>query len=237
MKVIINRRVSWCFFALLFWLSWGGFAQQPAQNDRSRIELRRLNQDKLEDYRTSRDYQYDREAPPPQNPLAKFWAWVVGKIQSFLRSSAYENVWQYVFLAVFAGFVIWLLVKADVTGIVFGKAAKKSALGYQTITDNIHEINFSERIEEAIGQKAYRLAIRLLYLQTLKDLSDRELITWKPDKTNHSYVLELAQTPYQSRFAELTRQFEYAWYGDFPVTEERFGSIRETFRQFFGSAR
>jgi hypothetical protein len=237
MREITNRWLSGCFVVLFFWLSLGSFAQQPAQNDQSQLEVRRLNQERLEDYRNSRDYRYDREALPPQNPLAKFWDWVARKIGEFFRSRAYENVWQYVLLAVVAAFVIWLLIKADVTGVVFGKATKKQALDYQTVTENIHEINFAERIEEAIAQKSYRLAVRLLYLQTLKSLSDRELITWKPDKTNHSYVYELAQTPYQARFAELTRQFEYAWYGDFPVTEERFGSIRETFKQFFEPVR
>src|SRR5690606_10219995 len=126
-----------------------------------------------------------------------------------------------------AGLAIWLLIKAEILGFVFIKGSRGATLNYETLKENIHEIDFEQQIDADIEQRNYRLAVRLLYLQTLKYLSNRNLIDWKPNKTNRSYVYELAQSPKQPEFETLTTQFEYIWYGDFPITEERFKPLQE----------
>lgn len=78
----------------------------------------------------------------------------------------------------------------------------------------------------------YRLVVRLLYLKTLKQLSDRELIHWLPEKTNQAYVLEIADQAKQQEFAQLTTQFEYIWYGEFFIDKNSFAPIQESFHQF-----
>lgn len=201
-------------------------------DDRTPVTVRRPSAGRLADLRSSREYRYDRESRPPDNSLARFLDWLMRRVARFLSSSAYQNFWQYVFMLGVAGLVVWLLMKANIMGNLFSRESRQMPLAYATVTDNIHEIAFSERIEEAVEQRNYRLAVRLLYLQTLKHLTDRGLIVWQPDKTNRSYVYELAQTPYRPDFEELTRQYEYAWYGDFPVTEPQFQTIRERFSQF-----
>lgn len=205
---------------------------RPAPDDRSVIRVRRPAADRIDDYRKDRDYNYGRDFQPPNSVWAKFWGWFWRKIGAFLSSSAYENFWQYVLLASIAGGAIWLLIKAEVLGFVFSKKSQRVALDYETVTENIHEIAFDQQIEAAIEQRNYRLAVRLLYLQTLKHLSNRNLIDWKPDKTNRSYVYDLAQSPLKPEFETLTTQFEYIWYGDFPITEERFKPLQESFIRF-----
>jgi hypothetical protein len=66
-------------------------------------------------------------------------------------------------------------------------------------------------------------------LQLLKQLSDSQLIDWQPDKTNQTYLRELAtQRPnLRAPFAELTRQFEYVWYGELPLQRPLYADVRE----------
>ncbi len=199
-----------------------------APNDRAPLTVRYPAADKLRDFRNSRDYQYDYGARPPENPLLKFWYWFLRALGEFFVSKSYQNFWQYVILAALVGLTIWLLTKAQVLEFLFPKKSESLPLDYDTLTEDIHVIDFAGSIEQAIEARNFRLAVRLLYLQTLKRLTDADRIAWKPDKTNRQYVQEMKN----SDFEQLTTQFEYVWYGDFPVDERRFSVIREEFKRF-----
>lgn len=203
-----------------------------APDDRSPVRVRYPAPNRLRDLQTDRDYQYGRDVPPPDNPLARFWAWLWRRISEFLSSRAYQNVGQYVLLAAIAGVVIYLLMKADVLDFLFPKRAQSGQLGYANLTEDIHTIDFDAAVDEAVSQRDYRLAVRLLYGQTLKQLTDSDQIQYKPDKTNRQYVYELANSPLQADFESLTRQFEVVWYGDFPVGEDQFAAVRQQFQLF-----
>jgi hypothetical protein len=203
-----------------------------ARDDRAPVSVRYPKQDHLRDLQTDRDYQYSRDAPPPENPLARLWQWLLRKIGDFLSSESYQNVWQYVLLVVIAGVAIYLLMKAEVLNFLFPKKAESASLTYENLGENIHELDFKLAIEEAVSLRNFRLAVRLLYLQTLKHLTDSGRIQYKPDKTNRQYVNELASSSIRPDFERLTSQFEFVWYGDFPIDEAQFATIRTAFAQF-----
>lgn len=203
-----------------------------APDDRSPVQLRQPPSARLNDYRNDRDYQYHRELKPAASPWAAFLDWFWRKLEPFFASKSYRYLWQYVFLAAMAGLVIWLLYKANVLGLALGSRATHAALPYDTRSENIHEIHFGDQLDAALQQRNYRLAVRLLYLQTLKHLTDRGLIDWQPNKTNRSYVYELSNPSIRRDFETLTRQFEYVWYGEFPLSAERFEPLREAFQKF-----
>ena len=204
-------------------------------DDRTPIQVRRPAPTHLRDLQTDRDYQYGTDAPPPENPIARFFAWLWGKLSEFLASEAYQNVWQYVILIAIAGAVIYLLMKANVLDFLFPKKAQSNQLDYENFTENIHELDFDAAIQEAIDSRNFRLAVRLLYLQTLKYLTDAGHIDYKPDKTNRQYVYELTNSPLRADFEKLTRQFEFVWYGDAPVDDNQFIAIQDAFGQFKGA--
>jgi Domain of unknown function (DUF4129) len=202
-----------------------------AANDRSSVVLRQPKPQRLENYRNRREYDYSQDVAPPDNPVARLWAWFMEKLGSFLRSKSYDDFWQYVILAFVASVVLWLAWKSEFLGNMFG-TTPKNALEYESLTENIHELNFADLIEQAVEQRNYRLAVRLYYLKTLKQLTDKNLIDWQPTKTNRSYLRELAVSPLSTDFEEITQQFEYVWYGDFPVSEPIFEELKEQFQQF-----
>ena len=51
---------------------------------------------------------------------------------------------------------------------------------------------YNALIHDAESKNDFNLSIRYLYLQSLKKLSDNELIVFSPDKTNNLYVQELS---------------------------------------------
>ena len=87
-------------------------------------------------------------------------------------------------------------------------------------------------INEAEAKSDFNLAIRYLYLQSLKKLSDSDLIIFSPEKTNNLYVQEMSSHEYQSEFAFLTRQYEFTWYGKFKVDNIWYQQLKNRFILF-----
>ena len=140
-----------------------------------------------------------------------------------------QKVFVYGSVAVGALVLAWMLFRADLAGI--WAARPKRALDDVRITDEkLGEIDFEKAIDDAVAQKNYRLAVRYSYLKLLKFLADKGLIAYQAYKTNRQYVRELNE-PLRSGFRDLTRRFDYAWYGNRPVSEAEFGEGRRAFAE------
>jgi len=168
----------------------------------------------------------------------RFWLWIEHILQRLFGSvSAGKNaasVFKYIILGVVAVLIIYIIFK--LIGIdllkLFRKKQEEKLIPYNEYIENIHEISFDEAIENALQVKDYRLAVRLLYLHCLKQLNDKHIINWKIDKTNQTYLNEITDSDQRQMFATVTRQFEYVWYGDFPVDIQSFQSISNIFQDF-----
>jgi Domain of unknown function (DUF4129) len=87
-------------------------------------------------------------------------------------------------------------------------------------------------LRNAIRSGNYRLAVRYLYLRSLKRLSEKKFIEINTNKTNYEYVTEIRKHKFANEFASLTLQYEYVWYGEYPVDERLFEQIQNGFIQF-----
>ena len=87
-------------------------------------------------------------------------------------------------------------------------------------------------LRNAIRAGNYRLAVRYLYLQSLHRLSEKKFIEINANKTNYEYVMEVRRHKFANEFASLTLQYEYVWYGEYPVDENLFEQIQGGFTQF-----
>ena len=230
---ITHLYVLMFFFAMNLLPVSGTFAQKDSLKtkivlkDNSPVVPRYPNAKHIEEFRNDSDYQYNDDPQPPGNPLAKWINWLFGKLAKLFSGKAYESFWQYVFMAAAAGLVLFLLYKAKVLEYVFPSKNVQIAQDYVVGQENIHELNFEEAISNALEQRDFRLAIRLQYLKILKLLTTRELIHWKPNLTNQSYVQELEKYPYHADFVKITRYFEFAWYGDFQIEESGFKEMKD----------
>lgn len=98
-------------------------------------------------------------------------------------------------------------------------------------TEDIFAINYQREIDKAAMLGNHRLAIRLMFLRLLRNMSDKNIIRYKQDKTNLDYLVELQPTNYYSHFFRITRNYEYSWYGKFQVDEDAYQHIRSDFDQ------
>lgn len=82
---------------------------------------------------------------------------------------------------------------------------------------------FAERIADALARTDYREAVRLLYLQTLKQLSDGKRMDWQLYKTPTQYIYEVRLPA----FRQMTNHFLRVRYGNFEATETLFHAMRD----------
>ncbi|MDB5252245.1 MAG: hypothetical protein JWP27_1414 [Flaviaesturariibacter sp.] len=124
----------------------------------------------------------------------------------------------------FIALVLWFLASSDVS--LFRRRSARSPEADSPEEETIFGIAYERELEAAIASENLPLAVRLMYLHMLKELSDRSLIQYKQERTNSAYLAELHGTAFYPDFFRLTRHFEYAWYGRFPVSTKAFESIR-----------
>jgi hypothetical protein len=86
--------------------------------------------------------------------------------------------------------------------------------GLDHIEDNLESIDLEDPIRQAVGSKNYTLAVRLHYLAILKELSQKNHIRWKREKTNGEYLQELAGSHLLPPVHQATLIFERVWYGE-----------------------
>ena len=91
-------------------------------------------------------------------------------------------------------FILIVLYKLFFTGGLFEKRMdnyKKEPFKEESTELSDYE-TYNEYIREAESKNDFNLAIRYLYLQLLRRLSDKKLIFFTPEKTNNMYVSELS---------------------------------------------
>ncbi|NVO29846.1 DUF4129 domain-containing protein [Hymenobacter lapidiphilus] len=198
--------------------------------------LRRPAAGRLAELRSQAEFQYaepepDRSAESVWSRFwREFWRWISG----LFSGKTYETRGRYVVYALFAaafGYALVRLLQLDLTGLL-GRRSRSLPLPYEALTEDIRGIDFGAELARAEQAGNYRLALRLGYLHTLRHLTDQALIQWQPDKTNHDYLRELAGTRQAAGFRTLTRQFEYVWYGELPLSPRQYPELREQQQSF-----
>lgn len=141
--------------------------------------------------------------------------------------------------------LIWLLIGgAFVTIIILFLSSsnislfRKKHLAVETkeeegeFEEDIFSMDHEREIRKAEEQGDLRRAIRYLYLRTLKDLVQKDLISYRHESTDSDYMRQLAQTEYYRDFGRLARHFQYAWYGKFSVAPPLYKLVGEDFANF-----
>jgi hypothetical protein len=155
--------------------------------------------------------------------------------KGLLDAAWFRNILWIIILCSFIGVIIWYLASSNIS--LFQKSARKifDEEAETELSDDIFSIQYDKEIQKAVDAKNYRLATRLWYLETLTELSDRNIIEYGHDKTNQDYVNSLYGGKYYRDFFRLTRNFEYTWYGQFNLSAEAYELMRADFTKFKNS--
>lgn len=168
-------------------------------------------------------YDYNRELLTPD---INIFEWLFKRFGEFLRKifgSRFAEEYSGIILVCMALLIllliIWFLYKKRPELFLF---SRKNALPYTVEEDTIYGVDFQGGIANALARQDYRESIRLLYLQTLKQLSDKGCIDWQLYKTPTQYIYEVKT----SAFRQLTNHFLRVRYGNFEATEALYHAMR-----------
>lgn len=231
------KTLIFLFLAFMLAASASGFtlSGKEVNYDSSTVAVRKIPAEELQKLYADDDYNYVRTSTTaPKTIWERFKEWFWEKIVGLFDTKAGSmtiRIIKYMVVAVAIFFIVFLLLKNDARSLFYRKGASVSGNFIESVED-IQEIDFDKRIAEEVARRDFRKAIRLCFLKVIKELNQHQLIHWKQDKTNTDYLKELRNGNYYQQFAELSRLYEYIWYGDFKLDEGNFLTVIQKFNQF-----
>lgn len=203
-------------------------AVMPAAHNRNTPSEKQWN-----DLTGQKDFSYRNEkenaVTPQQKPANPNWFLkMLNAIFGFFASGVGEFILWGLLIAGIA-WAVFKLVLGEKT-FLFGKSSKKKEEVIVTEEEELMEVNWEQRLQKAIAENNFRLAVRYSYMYMLRILQERQLIDYRNDKTNHDYYSELDNTKFKQPFRQLTRQYEFAWYGGYPLSASGFDQYMQQFQ-------
>lgn len=154
-----------------------------------------------------------------------------------LAGDAFVDFMANIFPYVLGILVVFIIFKSFVnTEAGFWKFGKTSKKVHEQLIHEEHEDfdknNYEQLLHLALENKDFRLATRYYYLSLLKRLSQKKLISYHKDKTNTEYTFELPDGSMRKDFSLLAYIYDYVWYGEFQVDEDKFKTIETNYKSF-----
>ena len=175
----------------------------------------------LHQYRADEAYNYAREL---QAPELDWWDWLMSKIGEFLSDlfsiqgkGDFRIVIYIVIALAFIALIAFILYRYQFK--LFGRAGKVTNESDEE--DNIYGVDFDAVYAKAMVQKDYYKAVRIVYLRTLRWLSDGNKISWQLYKTPTQYTREYLSV----EFERMTTAFMRVRYGNYQASEELVGLL------------
>lgn len=195
--------------------------------DSSVVEIRSIDSTRIKSYLKDKDFTYFKDPEFTKTLWERLKEWIMKQIYSLFELDSKGVAWttfQYLLIAFAILALIFAIYKTEIKGL-FLDSKKSKSIQFSESVEDINTIDYEKMIEEALENKNYRFAIRLNYLRTLKLLSDKGLINWKVDKTNHDYLSEINNSVLKSQFQNLTNNFETIWYGGLQINQTNYSEL------------
>lgn len=205
--------------------------------DSSLVQARSIDRDFINGYRQLKAFNYEH----PRDPRS-LWDRIVDWLNEVLEDilprpaaqsiTAFLDSWlPYIILVGGAGVAAWKLYRTRLQGF-FGKGDRGFASDMSRIEENLGAVDLDALVSQAAAEGRYRHAVRLLYLRSLRDLADRNLIDYRRERTNAEYVRDLADVRVRFPFERITLLFEHIWYGDLQIDRKEYPVVAAAFDQF-----
>ena len=204
------------------------------KKDSSKVEIRSIPVDNLVVYKSDKNFQYTIQGASGMSVWDRFWRWFwfqAGELMERKGVRISMKILMYVLPVIILAYAILRFMGMEKV-MLWISGQKSTNPAFDFTEDNIYGIDFSQEIEDAVAQGRYRDATRLNYLKALRTLSDTGRIKWNKNKTNIDYAHELGGSSFSHAFADITQIYEYAWYGEFQVTEQEYFRVKDHFNRF-----
>lgn len=182
---------------------------------------------KIAEYQADKRFDYNSQLATPEINLAEIiFRWLSRFFSRFVDNEVADTV-TYWFLIIF-----FVVVVALVAFFIYKKRPelftreKKKPVRYAVEEETIYGIDFDKELSAALSAGDYRSAIRILYLQTLRFLSDKEYIDWQIYKAPAEYIYELKPVALKTPFRTFTNHFLQVRYGNYKATSQLFDTMK-----------
>lgn len=159
-----------------------------------------------------------------------FLEWLFGdyRINNFLLF--FLELLPYLILVFLLFLITWLFAKLNPAASFLGTPQE----GKVFLTEEeeiIQSRNIRKLIENAVSEENYRLAIRFQFLQILQLLTEKNFITYNFPKTDTDYLAEIEPKSLQEQFRQLTRIYNFIWYGSFEAQQKDYEKAKKEFQK------
>ncbi|KAA5535071.1 hypothetical protein F0919_10775 [Taibaiella lutea] len=194
-------------------------APAPVKRNISNADWNKLTQDPAFNYEDEKE-----EIKPPQEYKPGWWERMFQAIFDFIGSAAGK-----VIIIVIVVLIVLVLIFRifQLNGNIFFSKKDKNLLQQDTDDENHIPDDWEKEINMAAQTGNYRLALRYSYRYLLMMLQEKEKINFQVAKTNYQYVYELKGTNFYKPVMQLTREYEYAWYGGFDIEKPFFENYQQ----------
>lgn len=235
-EVIILKCRQFFLFLLLFLIlgSAASFAQKDStvvKYDVAPLSVKKITDEDLKKYENDPKFDYEIVKAESSwwddfktwigNLFLRFFEWIFGVDEAAGILVIFLKALPYILLAI----LLFLLIKFFLSVNSRAPVNMKHDGAFVSLSEEEHIIkneDIEELIQRALADKNYRLAIRYYYLFILQLMSDKELIYWETQKTNHDYLKEIEKPNLKQPFRKITRLYDYIWYGDFSIDEVKY---------------
>ncbi len=178
----------------------------------------------------------DMEKKNEENEGLSWLEKIIITLFKLLANPVFRQILWIIIIGGFAAAVIWFLSQNQMN--IFGSGKKTVVVrkSEAEVTEDVFSADLEKAANDAAALGDFRLAIRFQYLQLLKIFSQHELLQYRQDATNFDYLKQLYDRPYYKDFFRVTRNYEYAWYGEMAVSKEQFDSVVKEFNDLYQKA-
>ncbi len=190
----------------------------------------------LSDKYSGDEFDYDSMEGEAENFLERAINWFFKKLGELFGIDISPEMYQiikivvYILLIIFAIFILVKLLVGDNASSFFSRKSKMVApLNIQE--EHIENVDLDSYIKNALKEENYRLAIRYMYLKSLKLLSLNNIIDWHFEKTNSDYYREIENLDTKSQFKKVSYLYDNIWYGEFTLDKSGFENAEKDFER------
>jgi len=188
----------------------------------------------LSDKYSGSDYDYDSMEGNAENFFGRAITWFfdkMGQIFGIELSPEMYQVFKFIIYALLIVFAIYILVKLLVgnNASSFFSRESKIVAPLNIREEHIENVDLDTYIKNALREENYRLAIRYMYLKSLKLLSLSNIIDWHFEKTNSDYYREIESVSLKENFKQVSYLYDNIWYGEFSIDKRGFDNAKKDF--------
>lgn len=222
-------------YIILFFTFFGLSAQEKSTEvkiDTTTIVKKQFESSSIDRYKNDKAFNYEEVATGPSlyeqitewfyRMLRKLFSWFfddvetpVGLFVLFLKALPY----------IIAIIVLYLILnfflKVNSKNLISGKN-NKEIVHIEDEEALLQSKDLPQLIALAVSEENYRLATRYQYVLLLQQLSNKELIVWEQQKTNEDYIQEVNTKNIHTEFEEITRFYDFVWYGNFEINQQEY---------------